>query len=465
MAILRSPDKRLGQVGNTCGKWDNGFYTRGFIQDIPLDVLIDNGSTTTILSNHMFIQMMHRKKDLELQHAECTLYDVNGNPLQLHGKLTCILTLGSADYRLNCLICNISQDAILGQDFLLQYVSKIDYKKQILTTEFGNIQCWIGGEAEMVCRVLSKNTITIAAKSRMFIPVSIQSSEHLADLGLVDEISEQGKDGEFYITRGILESHNTALHVQVVNFKDRPVTIHAKQHITSCESYYEQDIPTTQRCNTITVKPELEPGMIPIHVKDLFDKCSEHLQDREKQQLAELLTKYQDVFSKSADDLGRTDRVQHRISTDNANPIRHPPRRLPLGKRDIEKIEIEKMLKRGVIEPSKSPWCSPVVLVTKKDGTTRFCVDYRALNNAMIKDAYPLPRVDECLDSLAGGKWFSCLDLCSGFWQVRLHPQDKEKTAFSTTQGLFHFTATPFDLANSPSTFVRLIEDVLRGLQ
>ena len=83
------------------------------------------------------------------------------------------------------------------------------------------------------------------------------------------------------------------------------------------------------------------------------------------------------------------------------------------------------MLKRGVIEPSKSSCSSPVVLVTKKDGTTRFCVDYRALNNVMIKDAYNLPRVDECLDSLAGGKWFSCLDLCSGFWQVRLHPQDK----------------------------------------
>jgi hypothetical protein len=93
----------------------------------------------------------------------------------------------------------------------------------------------------------------------------------------------------------------------LVNFKDRPVTIHAKQHIASCESYYEQYIPTTQRCNNITVKPELEPGMVPTHVKDLFDKSSEHLQDREKQQFAELLTKYQDVFSKSADDLGRTD--------------------------------------------------------------------------------------------------------------------------------------------------------------
>lgn len=137
----------------------------------------------------------------------------------------------------------------------------------------------------MVCRVLSKNTITIAAKSRMFIPVNIQSSEHLADLGLVDEISKQGRDGEFYITRSILESHNTAVHIQVVNFKDRPVTIHAKQHIASCESYYEQDIPTTQRCNNITVKPELESGMVPTHVKDLFDKSSEHLQDRENSNL------------------------------------------------------------------------------------------------------------------------------------------------------------------------------------
>ena len=158
--------------------------------------------------------------------------------------------------------------------------------------------------------------------------------------------------------------------------------------------------------------------MVPTHVKDLFDKSSEHLQDREKQQLAELLTKYQDVFLKSADDLGRTDKVQHIIDTGNANPIKQPHRRLPLGKRDIEKTEIDKMLKRGVIEPSKSPWSSPVVLVTKKDGTTRICVDYRALNKEMIKDAYPLPRVDEFLDSLAGGKWYSCLEFCSGLWHV-----------------------------------------------
>lgn len=110
--------------------------------------------------------------------------------------------------------------------------------------------------------------------------------------------------------------------------------------------------------------------------------------------------------------------MKHGINTGSAASIRQPPRRQPFGKRDIEKQEIEKMLEKGVIEPSNSPWASPIVLVAKKDGTTRFCVDYRRLNDVTVKDAYPLPRVDECIDTLAGSKWFGCMDLHSGFWQI-----------------------------------------------
>ena len=123
-----------------------------------------------------------------------------------------------------------------------------------------------------------------------------------------------------------------------------------------------------------------------------------------------------------------------------------------------------KMLERKVIEPSNNAWSSPIVLVTKKDGSTRFCVDYR-LNDLTVKDAYPIPRIAECLDSLTGSKWFSCLDLNSGFWQIGLDPVDKEKTAFATSLGLYQFTVMPFGLANAPSTFERLIEDVMRGYQ
>jgi hypothetical protein len=104
------------------------------------------------------------------------------------------------------------------------------------------------------------------------------------------------------------------------------------------------------------------------------------------------------------------------------------------------------MKRKGVIEESQGPWSSPVVLVRKKNGDYRFCVDYRKLNNVIKKNCFPLPRFDDTLDTLAGTKWFSTLDLKSGYWQGALHPDDKEKTAFSTAQGLWQPTVMPFGL-------------------
>ena len=118
-----------------------------------------------------------------------------------------------------------------------------------------------------------------------------------------------------------------------------------------------------------------------------------------------------------------------------------------------------------MIRPSSSPWASPIVLVKKKDGSTRFCVDYRKVNKVTRKDAYPLPRVDDTLDTLAGAKWFSTLDLISGYWQVEMHPDDREKTAFCTLEGLFEFNVMPFGLCNGPATFQRLMDMILAGLQ
>ena len=125
---------------------------------------------------------------------------------------------------------------------------------------------------------------------------------------------------------------------------------------------------------------------------------------------------------------------------------------------------IDAMLEKKVIELSKSLWCSSIVLFKKKDGSTRFCVDFCHVNAVTRKDAQPLPRIDDTLDVLDSAKWFSILNLASEYWQVEVCPEDREKTAFVISYGLFQFRVMPFGLTNAPATIRRLMEEVLSGL-
>ena len=176
------------------------------------------------------------------------------------------------------------------------------------------------------------------------------------------------------------------------------------------------------------------------------------------------LIRYSYLFSSSKTDIGRTDVTRHHINTCTNAPVKQPPRRVPFNCRKEIDEQLSFMLDNDVIEPSSSPWASSVVLVKKKDGSFRFCVDYRKLNNVIVKDAYPLPRIDESLDQLSGAKCFSTLDLCSGYWQVEMDADSKEKTAFTTKLGLYQFKVMPFGLCNTPATFKKLMESVFMGL-
>jgi Reverse transcriptase (RNA-dependent DNA polymerase) len=187
-----------------------------------------------------------------------------------------------------------------------------------------------------------------------------------------------------------------------------------------------------------------------------------HLLPQERTKVFELLKKHRTMWDGH---LGKVQSTSHRIELiPGAKPVHAQPYRAGVRAREAESSEIQRMLKAGVIEPSTSEWASPVVLVPKPDGSMRFCIDYRRLNAITVRDSYPLPRMDECIDSLGDARVFSTLDCNSGYWQIPVNPGDREKTTFTSHEGLYKFLRMPFGLRNAPADRINLSQPLLTYL-
>jgi len=190
--------------------------------------------------------------------------------------------------------------------------------------------------------------------------------------------------------------------------------------------------------------PSLEELELPEHVNVLFLQTVEDIDLPQDtiQGLKSLLYDHRDTVASFSTDLGYCPLVEHDIDTGDQPPI---------SAREAEDEILDEMIATGVIEPSNSSWASPVCLVKKKDGTFRFCIDYRRVNAVSKKDAYPIPDIQDALDNLRGSRYFATIDLLSGYWQLGMTDRGKERSAFCTRCGLFQFTRMPFGLPGAPA--------------
>ena len=322
------------------------------------------------------------------------------------------------------------------------------------------------------------------AKRRVIPPNSVAKIKCKMDAKLSDYVIEPvGKHQGKLLIPKVIRGEGTAPVMCVVNPSDRYRLLAKGQNIgmaylveaylqdeeTGAENSADPEDPAYVRCvdeeepGEVSNDPNLE-GLVPEHLSQVFAESCKQLDDQQQDELAKLLVENQDVFAKSEFDLGDFSAIEHTIDTGDAKPIQLRMRRTPPAFVKEEEEHLEKMLKAGVIQESTSDWAAAPVLIRKRDGTVRWCIDFRRLNAVTTRDVFPLPLVDDCLDTLSGSVWFSKLDANSAYWQVPVREGDRKKTAFITRYGLFEHVRMGFGLCGAPGTYARIMNLVFRGM-
>ena len=318
-----------------------------------------------------------------------------------------------------------------------------------------------------------KNTTRVPAQSVCFLHVNVPNDVPLNQPLLFEGLDMSQVSPHVHITDGIdeMSSHRTG-RCRVVNNSKFPVVLPAGlklaqiQHVDSSQMV---DLDSSEGAAFISsITDQLSSSAEPTVLNDNISfNVSQALSPEQKQKLLSLLFKNRKAFAANVSELGKTDLVTHTIDTGDAKPIfQRSYRQSPSNREKLDDI-INEMLAHGLIEPSTSKWSSPCLLVDKSDGSKRIVIDFRKLNKVCIPSTYPMPTLETIWDAIGDSKptIFSTMDLWSGFHQIPLSEESKEKTAFSTMDRHFQYCVLPMGLSKSPITFQQLMVQVLRGLQ
>ena len=379
-------------------------------------------------------------------------------------------------------VTGLVYDVILGRDFCCRYRTIIDDEQGMLRVKGLTIPLPTYPEIRAPRgRVILEENVVIPGRSVSMVSAvvlsldgSVVKSTDVPMSGMVEPSHTAGRD-DIMIPRAVVTLANDgSIPVQLTNVGPEEVRLLKGSDMgtfflmglklnDTYEVCPESDGDTVANCNS-GGPPLCDPEDVDPEVKQALAPALTDLSDEGRTKLNSIFATYSEVFSKRPGDIGQTNLTRHYIDTGDAPPIKQRPRRIPVKVRDQVEKQKTKMLHDGIIEESESPWCSPVVLVRKKDGTFRFRVDLRAVNGVTKGFAMPLPRIDDSLDTLSQARWFTTLDMATGYWQVELAPEDREKTAFSTGKGLHHFKVMAMGLKNASGTFQKLMELILAGL-
>ena len=415
--------------------------------------IVDTGASISLISKDQWQSL--KLDNTPLSPSDIVAEAANNSPIGILGKTTLNVQIdenkkSSHDFY----VANeMVSEVILGLDWLITNKVNVDMAGMVLKFPDGTTKplCLFDSTIADPLAVVLDEDLVIPARHEVFKTAQVRNPT-LNESILEPNMNLSGKG--VLVARVIVQPREQKVPIQIINPGTSPIKLYKGMTVGQLQQVDEElGDPTF-------IDPEQE-----ISTGDKIKFELEYLLSEERERMENLLNEHQDVFAKNSGDLGLTTLVEHRIDTGDAVPIKQQPRRLPNSLRTAVEEQVGEMLENDIIKPSNSPWSSPIVLVRKKDGTWRFCIDFRKLNDVTVKDAFPLPQVADLMDNLAGHQYFSTLDLASGYWQVPVDGSSQEKTAFVIPGGgHFEFLRMPFGLTNAVPTFQRLMLAVLNGL-
>ncbi|KAL5496456.1 hypothetical protein EMCRGX_G012740 [Ephydatia muelleri] len=416
----------------TCGV---SYSVKGVIGVVAIAFVVDTGAAVSLIRKDVWTQLVNRDSTLVLeQWSGKKLVGVNGASLSICGCGNIQVLFKGTPFMVTCIVTDdITIEAILGLDFLEANSCVIDCGQKVLTFPSQKLSIPFLSKTTTEQGV---TTVGLVLKEKTVVPAGSEMEVMVKIAGPVTNV---------------VSPSSNVVPVRILNPRDEMVVLKKGTQIASMELLEQDPV-----INISTVMKNAEVSLECQNILwDLVSKVGSHISESEREQLYSLLVEFADVFSFSSKDLGRTKELKHHIFTSDAQPVHLSPRRIPQARREELRGLLRDMLESDVIQQSDSPWSSPIVLAKKHDGTIRFCVDYKKVNEVTRKDAYPLPRVDDTLDTLVGSK-FTTLDLASGYWQVEVAPEDQPKTAFTTPEGLYQFKSLHTQIMSDVSYSTRM---------
>lgn len=458
---------------------ESGVYVTGIVNHQQMSIMLDTGSTVSVVSEKMWKKS--GTNGVNLKPVCGTLTTANGSAIIILGETAIRLRIGNTDVNFPMIVAqNISHDCLLGTNFLRKYCCRIMYDTGTFVIQGSEVPIHYEKQAPSVCRITLHSATTIPPGTEVLTEGHLPPGyeKNYGSPGIIEEAKSMRKNKEICLARAMVVPRNGTALIRLANFTDKEICLQENEVVGQFHPLdhtrvmvHSKDSEELESNSPNSTKKGTKSSHVPAGAsvkdnewyKELKVEINELTQDQELK-FFETIQEYEDVFAKDETDIGLSHLMEHEINTGDHKPIKQQPRRLPPHRRPVVEKQLDSLLSQGRIAPSNSPWSSPVVLVRKRDGDFRMCIDYRKLNAITTRDAQPLPRVDDILESLDGACYFTCLDLASGYWQVKVAEKDRAKTAFVTPQGQFEWLVMPFGLTNAPGTFQRLMNMALQGL-